>query len=161
MAEIGLIISIAGGAAKLSIALYSIASAIGSAGKEVRAFAANSSALAQVLTVLAKALSAETPVADQAKNIADGLIALCQSILDDSNKLLEKLRPLVELTGNALNRFVLRIRWLFEKSKFAIHTQSLENLKGTLTLLVGTVNYMEGLAANGPKEVTYEIKDPI
>jgi hypothetical protein len=157
MAEIGLIIGIAGGAAKLSIALYSIASAIGSAGNEVRTFAANSSALAQVLTTLGDALSAKEPAADKARTIAAGLIALCQTILDNSNKLLEKLRPLVELTGNARNQFILRIRWLFEKSKFASHTQSLENLKSTLSLLVGTVNYAVGIASNKPLEIKYEI----
>jgi hypothetical protein len=52
MAEIGLIFSIAGGAAKLSIALYSIAATIGTAGVEVRTFASN----AILTTTLSNAL---------------------------------------------------------------------------------------------------------
>jgi hypothetical protein len=161
MAEIGLIITIAGRAAQLSIGLYHIAKAIGSAGQEVRTFAANASSLSQVLTTLSSVLSTRGPVPDQAKAIADGLIALCRTILDDSNKLLEKLRPLVELTGNALRRSILRIRWLFEKSKFVTHTQSLEILKSNLSLLVGTVNLAEAIASKRPIDVKYGILNMI
>lgn len=153
MAEIGLIFSVAGGAAKLSLALYRIADAIGTAGAEVRTFASNANALAQVLNTLSNAFMAREPVLPQAKTIADGLIALCQTILDDSNNLLKKLRPLVELTGSAQKRFILRVIWIFEKSKFATHVQSLESLKSTLALLVGTVNYSEGVASNKPRDI--------
>jgi hypothetical protein len=122
----------------------------------VRIFAANSSALAQVLATLSNALSTKEPAADQAKTIAAGLIALCQTILDDSNKLLEKLQPLVGLTGNARKRFILRIRWLFEKSKYVTHTQSLETLNSTLSLLVSSANYAEGIASNRSLNIKYE-----
>lgn len=153
MAQIGLILGVAGGAAKLSISLFSIAAAIGTAGVEVRAFASNASSLAQVLTNLSDALVTKEPVSPKAKTIADDLITLCQTILDDSNKLIKKLRPLVELTGSAQKRFILRIRWVFEKSKFATHVQSLEALKSTLSLLIGTVNYSEGVASNRPRDI--------
>ena len=153
MAQLGLILSVAGGAAKLSIALYSIAAAIGTAGVEVRTFASNASSLAQVLTSLSNALETKEPVSPGAKTIADDLITLCQTILDDSNKLLKKLRPLVELTDNAQKRFILRIIWIFEKSKFATHVQSLETLKGTLSLLIGTVNYSQVVALNRSRDI--------
>ncbi|OBT78313.1 hypothetical protein VF21_03040 [Pseudogymnoascus sp. 05NY08] len=158
MAQIGLILGVAGGAAKLSISLYSIAAAIGTAGVEVRAFASNASSLAQVLTNLSDALVTKEPVSPKAKIIADGLITLCQTILDDSNKLIKKLRPLVELTGSAQKRFILRIRWVFEKSKFATHVQSLEALKSTLSLLIGTVNYSEGVASNRPRDIQISLR---
>lgn len=157
MAQIGLILGVAGGAAKLSISLCSIAAAIGTAGVEVRTFASNASSLAQVLTTLSNALETKEPVSPQAKTIADGLIANCQTILDDSTKLLKKLRPLVQLTGTAQKRFLLRIIWIFEKSKFATHVQSLETLKSTLSLLISTVNYSEGVAVNRPRDIQYEI----
>ncbi|KFZ08175.1 hypothetical protein V501_06080 [Pseudogymnoascus sp. VKM F-4519 (FW-2642)] len=158
MAQIGLILGVAGGAAKLSISLFSIAAAIGTAGVEVRAFASNASSLAQVLTNLSDALVTKEPVSPKAKTIADGLITLCQTILDDSNKLIKKLRPLVELTGSAQKRVILRIRWVFEKSKFATHVQSLEALKSTLSLLIGTVNYSDGVASNRPRDIQISLR---
>ncbi|OBT95244.1 hypothetical protein VE01_07593 [Pseudogymnoascus verrucosus] len=158
MAQIGLTIGVAGGAAKLSISLFSIAAAIGTAGVEVRAFASNASSLAQVLTNLSDALVTKEPISPKAKTIADGLITLCQTILDDSSNLLKRLRPLVELTGSAQKRFILRIRWVFEKSKFATHLQSLEALKSTLSLLIGTVNYSDGVASNRPRDIQISLR---
>lgn len=156
MAEIGLIASIlaiAGAGAKISLGLYEFASDIGSAGKEVRFIARDTNAFSQALTSLSQVLNGGTASSERARLIVGDLIVLCRDILDDSAMLLKVLQPLVKLSGSHRNRLVLRIRWLFEKSKFVFHRQSLESLKATLTLLVSTITYVDASSSNVPEAI--------
>jgi hypothetical protein len=144
MAEIGLIASIigvAGAGAKISITLFQIASAIGSAGNEVRFVAADTNALSLVLTNLSRTLRDNRAAAQEGEQIAGAVLLMCRTVIDDSNELISHLQPLVQRTTKAPKDTLLRISWLFQKSKFAIHRQSLEGLKSTLCLLVTTMSF--------------------
>jgi hypothetical protein len=144
MAEIGLIASIigvAGAGAKVSITLFQIASAIGSAANEVRFVAADTNALSLVLTNLSKTLREKRAAAQEGEQIAGAVLLMCRTVIDDSNELISHLDPLVQRTASTPNDVLLRITWLFQRSKFATHRQSLEALKSTLCLLITTMSF--------------------
>ncbi|KAJ9605202.1 oligomeric, coiled-coil, peripheral membrane protein [Cladophialophora chaetospira] len=161
MAEIGIaasIIGIAGAAATIAKGLYQIASDIGSAGKQVRLIAQDTNAFSHALTNLGQLLNSGSASTERARAIASDLIVLCKEILADSHTLLKVLEPLIKLTGRKWKRATLRVRWLFEKSKFAVHRQSLEALKATLTLLVATMTYVDAASANVPDAINATLR---
>ena len=142
MAEIGLIASIigvAGAGARISITLFKMANTLGSAGHEVRFVAADTNALSLVLTNLSRTLKQKRVAAEEGEENATAILILCRSIIADSELLYQKLEPLVSGSTNAVNETLLKVRWLFEKTKFAAHRQSLEALKSTLGLLISTI----------------------
>jgi hypothetical protein len=158
MAEVGLIASIIGVAAagaKTSITLFQIASAIGSAAYEVRFVAADTSALSLVLTNLSNTLQARKAVGNEGEQITGAVLLLCRSVIDNSNELVTHLNPLIKGTGTATKNTALRLRWLFEKSKFITHRQSLEALKSTLNLLVTTMSFAAAVETKAPEVITY------
>jgi hypothetical protein len=156
MAEISLIASIvqiAGIGAKVSITLFQFASALGSAGYDVRFVAADISALSLVLTHLSDTLRGRKSTESEGEQIAGAVVLLCRSVVDDSQELLKHLDPLVNATGSASINAALRVRWIFEKSKFATHRQSLESLKSTLNLLVTTMSLAAAVETKAPVAV--------
>lgn len=70
----------------------------------------------------------------------DSLIQ-CKDILDDCDRLIQIFQPLIENGGSKRRRVVLRVRMLFEKSRFVAHGDALEKLTGIMTLLVASMNY--------------------
>jgi hypothetical protein len=158
MAEIGLIASItglAGAGAKISITLFQIASAIGSAGSEVRFVAADTNALSLVLTNLSKTLREKRAAAQEGEQLAGAVLLMCRTVIDDSNELISHLNPLVQRTTKAPKDVLLRLTWLFQKSKFAIHRQSLEALKSTLCLLITTMSFAAAVEVQTDQASTY------
>lgn len=148
MAEVGLVASIlgiAGAGAKLSIGLYEVASAIGDTGREVRAIAKELTGFSSVLRHFASVIRSNPNPPDQARRLAEDLIASCDNTLDESKALLDVLKPLIERCGRKRKQVGLRIRWLFQKSKFVMHQGSLESLKSTLNLLVTVLTYDEAI----------------
>ncbi|KAE8442343.1 hypothetical protein EG329_003476 [Mollisiaceae sp. DMI_Dod_QoI] len=55
----------------------------------------------------------------------------------------------------------LRVRWLFEKSKFTTHRQSLELLKSTLNLLVTSMAFAAAVESNSPTPVSESLQAQI
>lgn len=158
MAEIALIASvvgIAGAGAKLSIALYQIASTIGNAGNEVETIAREFNLFSSALLHLSEAYGLDTAVSDTARRITEDLVSVCDTILEDGKKLLETLKPLTERVESRTKQVILRIRWLFQKSKFATLRKSLESLKGTLTLHVTTLSYTDKRSRNTSETTKY------
>ncbi|KAL9615634.1 MAG: hypothetical protein Q9160_009361 [Pyrenula sp. 1 TL-2023] len=145
MAEIGLvasIIGVAGAGAKVSLTLFQIANALGSAADEVRFIAADTNALSLVLTNLSNVLRVRRAIAaSEGEEIAGATLLLCRSILESTDELVSCLSPLLERSCFTATQAALRLRWLFEKSKFMAHRQSLESLKSTLNLLVSTISF--------------------
>jgi len=144
---IGAISSIAGLvdlAAQVSIGLLSVAQAIGSAGQEIRAIARHTSIISNVLNNLHTVLKQSTnisPTLLRGEMIVEDTLAFCKEILGDCEKLVTIFQPLIEKTGKKRERVTLRIRMLFEKSKFVAHADALNKLTGVLNLLVTSMNY--------------------
>jgi hypothetical protein len=154
MAEIGLIASIVGVAtlgSKISITLFQLASAFGSAASDVRFVAADTSALALVLTNLSNTLRARESRDSDGEQIAGAVLLLCRSVMDDSQELITLLDPLIQASGTPSQKALLRVRWLFEKSKFATHRQGLESLKSTLNLLIATMSFAASVESKAPE----------
>jgi hypothetical protein len=148
MAEVALaasIIQIAAVAANIFIGLCKIGAALGHAGAEVRLIANEISNTSQVLTHLGSVLKSQRRRQPEAKRIAEQHLAICNRLFEESKALLRVLKPLVERSGRrrVTRNFGLRLRWLFERSKFSLHRQSLESLKLSLTLLLASMNYVE------------------
>ncbi|KAL2072028.1 hypothetical protein VTL71DRAFT_11371 [Oculimacula yallundae] len=144
MAEIGLIasiIGIAGAGAKISKGLWDVAKAFGSAGKDVKLVASEISTLCRVFTQLGKTLTGESEAARNAERLAGDVLEMCDDLLKESQELLDVLKPLVEMSEHHFGKSKLRLQWLFKKSKFAAHKQSLGMLQGTLTLLFSGMTY--------------------
>lgn len=83
------------------------------------------------------------------------MVMLCRSVIDDREELVGHVEALVEGDGSARKRAILRDRWLFEKSKFITHRQSLESLKTMLNLLVSTMSLSGAHEIPIPDEVQY------
>ena len=130
------IIAIAGAATQLSIGLYEIASALKDAGPEVRVIANETSLFSRVLKEVSTVLEGNTAIAWRARSIAEDLVQVCQTVQQDGERLLQVLQPLVQQTGSQRQRLALRIRWLFQRSKFIYHRDTLGSLKLNLQLLI-------------------------
>lgn len=144
MAELGLaasIIGIAGAGAKLSLGLYQIAAVIGDAGVEVRQIATEVKGFSLVLRQFGTVVASDPEAPERIRSVAGDLYTACNKTLIETNALLDVLKPLIEQTGRRRQQWTLRIRWLFRRSRFALHQRSLESLKNTLELQVGIMNY--------------------
>ncbi|KAK5052065.1 hypothetical protein LTR84_002869 [Exophiala bonariae] len=142
MAElVASIIGISGAALKLSNGLYRVAIALKNAGQDVRDIANDTAQFSRALKELSNSLDSDTPSMARARSIAGDVIATCLSIQKDGEKLLIVLKPLIEQSQGStpLSNIILKIRWLFERSKFAYHRELLSNLKSTLQLLVSVI----------------------
>lgn len=79
---------------------------------------------------------------------------MCRTVIEDSNELVKHLDPLVQRTASSPKDVLLRIKWLFQKSKFATHRQSLEALKSTLCLLITTMSFAAAVEVKADKAST-------
>lgn len=142
MAElVASIIGISGAALKLSNGLYKVAIALKNAGQEVRVIANDTAQFSRVLKELSNSLGSDDPSIARARDITEDVVATCRSIQNDGEKLLIILRPLIEQSkgSTSFSNIILKIRWLFERSKFAYHRDLLATLKSTLQLLVSVI----------------------
>ncbi|KAI9662227.1 MAG: hypothetical protein M1821_008393 [Bathelium mastoideum] len=133
------IIGIVGAAAKLSTGLYKVASALKNAGNEVRIIASDTLLFSRVLREFSTSLKADTAVAHRARGIAEDLTEVCQGIQKNGEELLEILGPLISKTDRSRHCVSLRIRWLFQRSKFLWHRDALSSLKGSLQLIISVI----------------------
>jgi hypothetical protein len=137
MAEaLGFIASIAGVAGagvQLATTLYQFADAIGNAGFEVRTFASGVIMISQMLTSLRDCLKSPLSVSDQAINTAEEIVSLCGEMMNDSQRLLDRLKPLIERGDGQQKRIRLRILFYFQKPKFVFYRQCLDSLQLTLS----------------------------
>ncbi|KAI9662253.1 MAG: hypothetical protein M1821_008419 [Bathelium mastoideum] len=142
MAEVGLIASIVGvatAATQLSLGLYEVATALKDAGRDIRMVADETSLFSRVLKEVKTVLEGNDAIAWRARSIAEDLIQVCRTVQQDGEHLLDALRPLAQHTGSQLQRLVLRVRWLFQKSKFTYHQEMLKTLKSNLQLLISVM----------------------
>ena len=158
MAELGLvasIIAVAGAGAKLATIFFHIADRLGSADQEVRVIATEVSVFSQVLGSVSKSLEGDTSVAAQGRSIAKTILVLCENLLSDLTELLNPLRLLITCKERRrLEIISSRIRWIFVKSRVALHRRSLESLETSLTLLIVSIDYAEVSQGNAPAVIT-------
>jgi hypothetical protein len=140
MAEAALVLSIfkiAGYAVDIATGLKAVASAIGQAGSEVRMIANEITNTSDVLSNLGTVLKSQGRRQPDGCRTAVRGLDICQPLLEEMEGLIHILSPLIERINHGRTwNFNLRLRWLLEKSKFALHMQSLERLKLSLTLII-------------------------
>ena len=136
------IFGIVGAVAKLSVGLYQIASTLKEAGNEIRLIATDTSLFSRVLRELALSISLPSYVHLRVCALADDLMHTCGTVQRDGGLLhtLEPLLPLVDRSQNRIQRVKLRIKWLFEKSKFIHHRENLCSLKLNLQLFISVIH---------------------
>lgn len=78
-------------------------------------------------------------VIDQAMTMLPQLIQQCELVYGEADGLLASLRPLTG-KGSSMS-FVKRIQWVFRKSRVGVLRSLLDSLKGTLNLLLSTIDF--------------------
>lgn len=149
MAEAALIssmASVAGAGAKFAIDLFENASALQSAGEDVRLLATDFSMLSPILSQLGVALEANVEVPMRVKHLINDFLSLYKKLLDEGFLLLVSFKSLAERVapeGMSLRNYTkktrLRVQWLLKRSEFVPHKQSLELMRSNLTLLVAVM----------------------
>jgi len=162
MAEIiGLVGSIAGlvdVAAKVSIGLLKVAKEIGEAGQQIRVIARHTNLISNVLNNLHTVMHQRGHAATSSLRgqvLVEDALEHCLEILTDCERLVRIFEPLIQKSGRKRTRATLRIRMLFQKSKFMAHGDALEKLTGILTLLVTSMNYSNATHSNTTQKTKY------
>ncbi|KAL9078736.1 MAG: hypothetical protein Q9157_002351 [Trypethelium eluteriae] len=152
------ILAIAGAATRLSISLYEIASALKEAGPEIRVIANETSLFSRVLKEVSAVLDGNSATVWRARSIAEDLIQVCQTVQQDGERLLRVLEPLAQQTGSQRRRVLLRIRWLFQRSKFIYHRETLGSLKLNLQLLISVMQMTQEPHEQAYTSLKYEVQ---
>ncbi|KAL9084742.1 MAG: hypothetical protein Q9165_007917 [Trypethelium subeluteriae] len=152
------ILAVAGAATRLSINLYEIASALKEAGPEIRVIANETSLFSRVLKEVSAVLDGNSAIVWRARSIAEDLVEVCQTVQQDGERLLHVLGPLVQQTGSQRRRVLLRIRWLFQRSKFIYHRETLGSLKLNLQLLISVMQMTQEPHEQAYTSLKYEIQ---
>jgi hypothetical protein len=134
------IAGVAGAGVSLATTLYQFADAIGNAGFEVRTFASGVIMISQMLTSLRESLKSPFSVSSQAISTAQEIVNLCDEIMSDSQRLLNRLKPLLERDSGKQKRIGLRILFYFQKPKFVFYRQCLDSLQLTLSCHLASIN---------------------
>lgn len=134
--------SIVATAFKISKMIYTIADELGTAGAQIRAIATDTKAMALVLHNLKTRLKRDVRTLNaQAKEVLKDSIDLCAAEMQNMDK---HLMPLFGSGECQKMDFKQRTRWLFAKTKVSTSKASLDSMKLTLSLLLSTLEYMEG-----------------
>ena len=134
------ILGIVGAATKLSMGLYQIASAFKEAGNEIRLIATDTSLFSRILKELGLMLRRGSNLTWKATAIAEDLMHICETVQKDGELLLRILAPIVKQSRTRFRSAMVRIRWLFERSKFIYHRQTLSSLKLSLQLYISVIH---------------------
>jgi hypothetical protein len=150
MAELGLIASIVGVAsagARLSIAIFDIASAIGAAGKELQDLSTEISLLCFVFKQLEALLShAHFRYSNAAVDTTRKILDRCKEVFNELDDVVKDLYPRKndELGRIPSPDFVTRVKWLgFRNSKVKLIKSTLESYKLTLGIMLSTMQLAE------------------
>jgi hypothetical protein len=151
MAEIGLaaaIVGLAGAAVKLSMTLFEVADAVGSAGRQARMVATEVSLLSQALRELSRGLKKKISKRRSIEKTTRQLVRSCRRLISDLRTSLQGIAP----TEYHTPKFLARVKWLFAKDKVDYVRSSLESLKSTLLLLVASIDFADAEKREKPKE---------
>lgn len=150
MAEIGLIASIigvAGAGAKLSIAIFDMASTIGGAGKELQDLSTEISLLCSVFKQLETLLlHAHFRYSNAAADTTRKILERCKEVFNELDDVVKDLWPRKNdgMAGIPSVDFVTRVKWLgFKSSKVKLIKSTLESYKLTLGIMLSTMQLAE------------------
>ena len=146
------IIGIAGAGAKLALALYQFADAIGSAGHEARTIATEVSLFSQSLSAVSKSLDRKSSKDESLKDVAEAVTKACHSLIEDLRLFLKELLPTRKSTFDTYSK---RVKWVLRKPKVRSLRSSIESVKSTLTLLVASVDTAEASRTHAPETIMY------
>lgn len=133
------IITLAETGFKISKILSAIATEFGTAGTQIKAIGTDTRAVSLILREITKRIKRARGVAEEVRNVAVDILALCKSDIDDIEEFLKSLQP---MQGSEVS-VKQRTKWLFSKSKVSLRRASLDSLKLTLSLFVHTLDFIE------------------
>lgn len=143
------IIGIAGAGAKLSIVLFEFASAVGSAGQEIRQIGIEISLFCSVLKQLqstlakAKAFRYSLSAIETTQEILDR----CQEVFKEIEGIINRLRTKGgERYPEAKQDWVARVKWTFKRSQIQLLRGTLESCKVTLHIMLSTLAFAQKIA---------------
>lgn len=115
---------------------------LGTAGSQIRAIAADTKAFALVLHNFKGRVDKNSHKFDsEARSVLKETVAMCKSEIGNMQR---HLMPLFQSEEGHKMELKQKAKWLFAKSKVSTTKASLDSLKGTLNLLLHTMEYMEG-----------------
>lgn len=149
------IIAVVSSAAKVSMTLFSIADALGSAGWEARAIASQLSLFSQSLRSLRRSIRYHAPKSRLARRAAREMIAASKGLIHDLQEILKGIVPEGEThakrNGPAAGA---RLKWLFKKDRVSFILRTLESYKSSLLLLIASLDYSQAREEKAPPEET-------
>ena len=141
MAELGLLANLAaviGAGLQTSIALYSLANTIGSAGRELEDTASDISLFCRVLKQVQKSLDNPTSARLSATAIQD-----TQDVVKRCNAIIEEItNSLQSMTGSKSTSIDLvgRVKWTFKRPKILLQRSNLQSCTVYLHLMLSTLD---------------------
>jgi hypothetical protein len=141
MAELGLLANLAamiGAGVQTSIALYSLASTIGSAGRELEDMGSDITLFCRVLKQVQKSLTNPTSARLSMTAIQDtqDVVTRCQAILEDIKNSLERINGGKQASIDVVGR----VKWIFKRPKILIQRSSLQTCTTYLQLMLSTLD---------------------
>lgn len=129
-------------AIKISATMFTIADELSTAGAQIRAIATDTRAMALVLHNLKAILKRDMrKINIEAKEVLKASMDLCATEMQNMDK---HLKPLCGSGEGQKMDLKQKAMWLFAKTKISTTKASLDSMKLTLGLLLGTLEYMEG-----------------
>ena len=135
--------------AKLSISLYTLADAIGSANKDVQHVAKDIALFSSVLKDLGNTLNRGR----QSKLYREGSYDTSQVIVKECQTVFAEIEDVVKLSeGEAEGLVTLsrmkRVQWVFRKSRVQLLRGNLESLKSTISLQLAVLHYASTISSS-------------
>lgn len=141
MAELGLLanlVAVVGVGVQTSLALYSLASTIGSAGRELEDMACDISLFCRVMKQVHKSVHNPTSARLSMTAISDtqDIVARCHAILEDIRRSLDSISGGKQQTFDTL----ARVKWPFKKPKLLVQRSSLHSCTAFLQLMLSVLD---------------------
>jgi hypothetical protein len=141
MAELGLLANLAaviGVGVQTSIALYNLASTIGSAGRELEDMGSDINLFCRVLRQVQKSLTNPTSARLSMTAIEDtqDVVTRCHAILEDIKNSLEKINGGKQASIDVVGR----VKWIFKRPKILMQRSSLQTCTTYLQLMLSTLD---------------------
>lgn len=125
------VVQLAGAALSLSQTLYTLGSAVVSAGEDVQALADDLKTFSQSLTLLSRLLE------DSKSWYTDDIYLLTAKIIKDCSELYLKIdKVLIKLGGNGKSTWKLRVKFVYKESQIRKLLARLRDMKGTLATIL-------------------------
>ena len=143
------ILQIAQAGVKLSISLYTLAEAIGSANKDVGQVAKDIALFSSVLKDLGKTLDRgrkSKSYREEAYETSQAIVKECESIFGEISDVFKEAN--VDAKGPATLSRMKKAKWVFRKSRVQVLRGNLESLKSTVALQLAVLQFADTVSAS-------------